>query len=168
MAQQTLTPAKVTKHLSDTASASASASVATPQAEKQREPSPPLSQLEKHWDTAIDRKAAKRFAEGIVDDLLQDVITEVIGTIKVEFEAERSAEQSTGSQSIASLAPERATDPEIEAAIAAIIQSPRGQVTETAIEDIPTGITGRRLNLPSVCDARGCSRLWWSVTFSII
>ena len=137
MAEQTLTPAKVSKHLGGTASVSA----ATPQKGTGREPSPPLSQLERKWSEAIDKKTANKFAVGLVQELMEEVITEVVGTIKVELDDEQPKAQRPAG---------RAKDPEVEAAVASIMLSPRSVVEEITPESIPTGITGTRLNLPQV------------------
>ena len=44
----------------------------------------------------------------------------------------------------------RGKDPEVEAAVASIMLSLRSDIGGIPIEDIPTGITGTRLNLPRV------------------
>ena len=68
-----------------------------------------------------------------------------MGTIKIELEAEQSGEQSATPHVVG-----RTRDPEVEAAVASIILSPRSEAGGVPIESIPTGITGTRLTLPQV------------------
>ena len=136
IAEQTLTAEKVAKYTKDTAS-----TAAAPDVEASREQSPPLTETERKWSEAVDRKAVNKFAVGLVQELVEEVITEIVGTIKVELETEQPTAQCPAG---------RAKDPEVKAAVASIMLSPRSDIGGVPIEDIPTGITGTRLNLPRV------------------
>ena len=59
MTEQTLTPEKVATH-----------SRVASTGEAQHEKTPPLSEVEKQWAKAIDKKAVQQFTAGIVDDIL--------------------------------------------------------------------------------------------------
>ena len=107
----------------------------------EREKSPPLTKEERHWFKAVKEEDVNKFASGIVEEIVQEVIAEVIGTVKVEMTMEsQEVTRPVG----------RAQDPEVEAAVASIMISPQSETSGIPIEDIPTGITGTRINLPAV------------------
>ena len=126
-AKQVLTTGKVQEQLGSEKSASSSTTV--------REQFPPLMETEKKWAQAVQKDAVQKIAKGIIDEVLQDVLTEVIGTIKIEMEEEVAPNIPVG----------RDRDPEVDAAIASILRGP-----ERDISDIPAGITGECIRLPTV------------------
>ena len=64
MAEQTLTAEKVTERTKDTV-----VTTTTPVGEAKREQSPPLTETERKWSEAIDKKTVNTFAVGLVKEL---------------------------------------------------------------------------------------------------